>query len=309
MSPRPNQGTFPPPSFITISSGTSSSSSSPSASPSPCTKEPLQKHRLPQQIRDTAILDSESSAEELYPAQEPAQTPTVQGMITDSSESESDSSYLGDPGIAELVTGKFRRIHSKPSKTTKSARPDGKYSLANMVKQEKSKKDAQDRVLQYQKQMDSMEQAETSMSDVQGEQYLRSGKLDKSLLASMVDGNEDEENVDKVAQALDRAEVLRMEISWGFFENHKPACAPPPFPSSFTGSQSSQFNSLKGQHCCKSTYGNFIFLQTFRFWLPERCILDRICRGLGIDLWASTRAFILAVEFWYFAPFVSEKPD
>ncbi|KAI9654299.1 MAG: hypothetical protein M1831_005464 [Alyxoria varia] len=247
-----NQDTHPSATFITISSGTSSPSGSSSASPSSRSKVPLQKYPWPQRQHETTIVDSESSAEELYPAQEPAQTPTVQDRITDSSdsESESDSSYLGDPGIAELVTGKFRRIHSKPCENTKRIRTDGKFSLANMVKQEKNKKDAQDRVLQYQKKMESMDQAESSLTHEQGEQYLRSGKLDKSLLASMVNGKEDEGNVDKVAQALDRAEVLRMEVFWSFFETQKPACAPLPFPFTFTGSQGSRFESLKDAKMC-----------------------------------------------------------
>jgi hypothetical protein len=73
--------------------------------------------------------------------------------------------------------------------------------------------------------------AELEKSD---EDELDDVAIDEQVLAKSINDDEDGEKSRRLANAIKRAEALRMECAWHFFEKSTPKSAPrrPPFPSS-----------------------------------------------------------------------------
>lgn len=91
-----------------------------------------------------------------------------------------------------------------------------KFSLKDLTRQNQRDSSAQEKIAAYRS---AMETAETQPDHTASE----SSNMDTGLLATVVGDEDDESRVGKLVQAMERAEVLKTEGVWHFFEpGHQP---------------------------------------------------------------------------------------
>ena len=141
----------------------------------------------------------------------------------DGCESDSDSSDL--PDISELTrAASIRHSATQAKASAPSTRPQYSLqnSLATLANHQKRISATQERIDEYSKSLAETNSSENDSVSSELEDEINPRERQRDLLSGVVKAEDDNEgdHLDKIVQALDRAEVLRGEIEWHFFDSN-----------------------------------------------------------------------------------------